>query len=97
MAHLAIVFQVVAVPLLICHVILLGVDFFLSPLNLYALVNQNKREEEMKNKQLIILVTLSFLLIFGFSVQAGAGTTYNMGLSLAITGPTSDAGNPYSK
>ena len=51
----------------------------------------------MKNKQLIMLITLSFLVIFGFSVQAVAGTTYNMGLSLAITGPTSDAGNPYSK
>ena len=52
----------------------------------------------MKNKQFtIMVVTLSFMLIFGLSVQAVAGTTYNMGLSLAITGPTSDAGNPYSK
>ena len=52
----------------------------------------------MKNKQItIMLVTLSFLLLVGFSVQAVAGNTYNLGLSLAITGPTSDAGNPYSK
>ena len=52
----------------------------------------------MKNKQLtIILVTLSFLLVLGFSVQALAGETIKMGLSLAITGPTSDAGDPYSK
>ena len=26
-----------------------------------------------------------------------AGETYKLGLSLAITGPTSDAGNPYAK
>lgn len=30
-------------------------------------------------------------------VQALAGQVYKLGLSLAITGPTSDAGNPYSK
>jgi branched-chain amino acid transport system substrate-binding protein len=60
--------------------------------------NQNKREEEMKKKQgTIILVALSFLLVLGFSMQTLAGETYKMGLSLAITGPTSDAGNPYSK
>ena len=29
--------------------------------------------------------------------QAFAGEVYKLGLSLAITGPTSDAGNPYSK
>lgn len=52
----------------------------------------------MKNKQVtFMLVTLSFLLVLGFSVQALAGETYKMGLSLAITGPTSDIGSPYSK
>ena len=52
----------------------------------------------MKNKQVtFMMVVLSFLLISGFSVQASAGETYKMGLSLAITGPTSDAGDPYSK
>ena len=62
------------------------------------MVNQNKREEEMKNKQVtFMLVTLSFLLVLGFSVQVLAGETYKMGLSLAITGPTSDIGSPYSK
>ena len=30
-------------------------------------------------------------------VHALAGNVYKLGLSLAITGPTSDAGNPYSK
>jgi branched-chain amino acid transport system substrate-binding protein len=62
------------------------------------MVNQNKREEEMKNKQVtFMLVTLSFLLVVGFSVQALAGETYKMGMSLAITGPTGDIGSPYSK
>jgi branched-chain amino acid transport system substrate-binding protein len=52
----------------------------------------------MNNKKAtFILVALSFLLVLGFSSQALAGETYKMGLSLAITGPTSDAGDPYSK
>ena len=52
----------------------------------------------MRNKRVtIMLVALSFLLVLGFSVQVLAGETYKMGLSLAITGPTSDAGDPYSK
>jgi len=52
----------------------------------------------MKNKQVaIMLVTLSFLLVIGFSGQALAGETYKMGMSLAITGPTADIGSPYSK
>ena len=52
----------------------------------------------MKNKQFsIMLVALSFMLVLGFSGQALAGETYKMGLSLAITGPTSDVGSPYSK
>jgi len=63
-----------------------------------VIVNQNTKEEEMKNKKVtIMLVTLSFLLILGFSVQALAGETYKMGMSLDITGATSDIGNPYSK
>ncbi len=52
----------------------------------------------MKNKQvMIMMVALSFVLFMGLSVQALAGETYKIGLSLAITGPTSDAGSPYSK
>jgi branched-chain amino acid transport system substrate-binding protein len=52
----------------------------------------------MKNKQVTFtLVVLSFVLILGFSVQAVAGETYKIALSLAITGPTSDIGSPYSK
>ena len=48
----------------------------------------------MKNR--FMLVTLSLLLVLGFSIHATAGETYKMGLSLAITGPTSDVGSPYS-
>jgi branched-chain amino acid transport system substrate-binding protein len=52
----------------------------------------------MNNKRTtFILIALSFLLVLGFSVQALAGETYKMGMSLAITGPTADIGNPYSK
>ena len=44
---------------------------------------------------------LTFLLVAVFMatlpVQALAGKEYKLGLSLAITGPTSDAGNPYAK
>lgn len=48
-------------------------------------------------KALLIHVGLALLLILAFGAQAQAGDTYKLGLSLAITGPTSDAGNPYSK
>ena len=52
----------------------------------------------MRNKKFtFILVVLSFLLILGFSSQALAGETYKIAISLAITGPTSDVGVPYSK
>jgi len=52
----------------------------------------------MKNKQVtFMLVGLSFVLMLGFSAQALAGETYPIALSLAITGPTSDVGSPYSK
>jgi branched-chain amino acid transport system substrate-binding protein len=44
---------------------------------------------------LSLIVTLA-LVLGGFGTVA-AGETYKLGLSLAITGPTSDAGNPYSK
>ena len=52
----------------------------------------------MKNKQVtFMLVTLSFMLVLGFSTQALAGETYKIASSLAITGPTSDVGSPYAK
>ena len=53
----------------------------------------------MKTKNLLFLNALLVLIVmfaFATSVNAG-GKVYKLGLSLAITGPTSDAGNPYSK
>ena len=40
---------------------------------------------------------LAAVFIVTFPGQAVAGEVYKLGLSLAITGPTSDAGNPYAK
>lgn len=51
----------------------------------------------MKNKKTtFMLFTMAILLILAFSTQTQA-KTYKLGLSLAITGPTSDVGVPYSK
>ncbi len=53
----------------------------------------------MNTKNLLCLNALLVLIVmftFTSSVHAG-GNVYKLGLSLAITGPTSDAGNPYSK
>ncbi len=43
----------------------------------------------------MLLLTAVFMVTL--PIQAFAGKVYKLGLSLAITGPTSDAGNPYSK
>ena len=63
----------------------------------------------MKNKKMLLLnVVLVMALLFFQScgqkeeaakteVKAAEAKVYKLGLSLAITGPTSDAGNPYSK
>ncbi len=52
----------------------------------------------MKNrKRILFKILLSFVIVFTFAFQAQAGEVYKLALSLAITGPTSDAGNPYSK
>ena len=48
-------------------------------------------------KKMAVAVSLTLIVLFAFTVQAQAGETYKLGLSLAITGPTSDAGDPYSK
>jgi branched-chain amino acid transport system substrate-binding protein len=40
---------------------------------------------------------MALLIVLGLSSQVQAGETYKLALSLAITGPTSDAGNPYAK
>jgi len=36
------------------------------------------------------------MIVFTFAFQAQAGEVHKLALSLAITGPTSDAGGPYS-
>ena len=48
----------------------------------------------MKKNLTILLIAVTFLLAFS---TLGTAETLKMGLSLAITGPTSDAGDPYSK
>jgi len=50
--------------------------------------------ENRKRMSVTLLLSLIVLVAFTFQAQA---ETYKMGLSLAITGPTSDAGDPYSK
>lgn len=47
-----------------------------------------------KTSWMFLLVAVCMV---AFSGQVIAGEVYKLGLSLAITGPTSDAGNPYSK
>jgi branched-chain amino acid transport system substrate-binding protein len=52
----------------------------------------------MKRKSMILLSLIAALgLVLGGIGTAAAAETYKLGLSLAITGPTSDAGNPYAK
>ena len=43
------------------------------------------------------IVAMAVGLALAFMAPVQAAETYQLGLSLAITGPTSDAGNPYSK
>ncbi len=53
----------------------------------------------MKNKTVLFLnalLVLAVMLAFTTTANAG-GKVYKIGMSLAITGPTSDAGNPYAK
>ncbi len=52
----------------------------------------------MKSKTALIFnALLVIVFVFAFTLPAFAGKTYKLGMSLAITGPTSDAGNPYAK
>jgi branched-chain amino acid transport system substrate-binding protein len=52
---------------------------------------------EMKNSKMILTIFLSLIIAAALVFPAHAGQTYKLALSLAITGPTSDAGNPYAK
>ena len=50
-----------------------------------------------KNNVIKWTFLLAAVCVLTIPAQALAGNVYKLGLSLAITGPTSDAGNPYSK
>jgi len=50
-----------------------------------------------KNNVIKWTFLLAAICALTLPAQALAGNVYKLGLSLAITGPTSDAGNPYSK
>lgn len=50
-----------------------------------------------RNKVTQWSLLLMAVVLLTLPAQALAGKVYKLGLSLAITGPTSDAGNPYSK
>lgn len=52
----------------------------------------------MKNQKMMTpYLLIAFSLLLAAALPAQAGQTYKLALSLAITGPTSDAGNPYAK
>jgi branched-chain amino acid transport system substrate-binding protein len=52
----------------------------------------------MKNRKMTTICLLTvFSILLSAAMPAQAGQTYKLALSLAITGPTSDAGNPYAK
>ncbi|MFY9941049.1 MAG: ABC transporter substrate-binding protein, partial [Desulfobacterales bacterium] len=50
-----------------------------------------------KTHQWLWGAAVTMVLALAFTIPVQAAETYKLGLSLAITGPTSDAGNPYSK
>lgn len=50
-----------------------------------------------RNYMALWIVLFSAVFMMTLSTPVLAGNVYKMGLSLAITGPTSDAGNPYAK
>lgn len=51
----------------------------------------------MRQIRRIIAFFTYAVLIIGLAIPATAAETYKLAISLAITGPTSDAGNPYAK
>ncbi|MCP4718906.1 MAG: ABC transporter substrate-binding protein, partial [Desulfobacteraceae bacterium] len=50
----------------------------------------------MKSKNFLAAL-LILVVMFAFTTVNAGGKVYKLGMSLAITGPTSDAGNPYAK
>ncbi|MFH2064899.1 MAG: ABC transporter substrate-binding protein [Pseudomonadota bacterium] len=52
----------------------------------------------MRNhKMMSVSILMSFIAVLFFAANLQAGEVHKLALSLAITGPTSDAGNPYAK
>jgi len=51
----------------------------------------------MKTIKCLLFNALLVLIVFSLTASVQAGQTYKIGFSGAITGPTSDAGNPLSK
>jgi branched-chain amino acid transport system substrate-binding protein len=51
----------------------------------------------MRDRKMMIYPLMVLSLLLWAVMPAQAGQTYKLALSLAITGPTSDAGNPYAK
>ncbi len=51
----------------------------------------------MKTSKVLLLNVLLVLIVFSLTTSVQAGEVYKIGFSGAITGPTSDAGNPISK
>jgi len=47
--------------------------------------------------QNFLAALLILVVMFAFTTANAGGKVYKLGMSLAITGPTSDAGNPYAK
>jgi branched-chain amino acid transport system substrate-binding protein len=60
----------------------------------YSPNNQFEKEDRIMRKTNFILIAFMFMLAIALPAQAG---TIKIASSLAITGPTSDVGNPYSK
>jgi branched-chain amino acid transport system substrate-binding protein len=50
----------------------------------------------MKSRNFLAAL-LILVVMFAFTTVNAGGKVYKLGMSLAITGPTSDAGNPYAK
>jgi len=50
----------------------------------------------MKSRNFLTAL-LILMVMFAFTTANAGGKVYKLGMSLAITGPTSDAGNPYAK
>ena len=44
-----------------------------------------------------VKIVMAMMLILALAIPSATAEVYHMAMSLAITGPTSDAGNPYSK